>query len=84
VKIRLSFLNSIHPLVIKGSLYPLRNGLIQAADIDENLLTSDVISVEGKKEMLESIEEFEDNVKVIHKHIHVTYGNSLSGPRYIQ
>jgi hypothetical protein len=68
------------PIGYKGSLYPLRNGLIQAADIDENLLTSDVISVEGKKEMLESIEEFEDNVKVIHKHIHVTYGNSLSGP----
>jgi iron only hydrogenase large subunit-like protein len=68
------------PIGYKGSLYPLRNGLIQAADIDENLLTSDVVSVEGKKVMLESIGEFEENVKVIHKHLHVTYGNSLSGP----
>ncbi|MBN2486196.1 MAG: 4Fe-4S binding protein [Bacteroidales bacterium] len=68
------------PLGYKGSLYPIRNGFIQAADIDENLLTSMVISVEGKKEMLESIDEFEDNVKVIHRHLHVTYGNSLAGP----
>ena len=68
------------PIGYKGSLYPIQNGLIQAADIDENLLTSFVISVEGKKEMLESIEEFENNVKVIHRHLHVTYGNSLAGP----
>jgi iron only hydrogenase large subunit-like protein len=68
------------PIGYKGSLYPLRNGLIQAADIDENLLTSDVISVEGKRDMLESIDEFEDNIKLIHKHLHVAYGNSLSGP----
>ncbi|MBN1596872.1 MAG: 4Fe-4S dicluster domain-containing protein [Bacteroidales bacterium] len=68
------------PLGFKGSLYPLRNGLIQAADIDENLLTTHVISVEGKTAMLESIREFENNVKVIHRHLHVTYGNALSGP----
>ncbi|MBN2523195.1 MAG: 4Fe-4S binding protein [Bacteroidales bacterium] len=68
------------PLGFKGSLYPLRNGLIQAAEIDENLLTTHVISIEGKKAMVESIEEFEHNVKVIHRHIHVNYGNSLTGP----
>lgn len=68
------------PAGYKGSLYPLRNGFIQAADIDENLLTSNVISVEGKKQMLESINEFESNVKTIHRHLHVTYGNSLQGP----
>lgn len=68
------------PIGYKGSLYPIRNGFLQAADIDENLLTGEVAAVEGKKEMLESIDEFEENVNVIHKHIHVTYGNSLSGP----
>jgi iron only hydrogenase large subunit-like protein len=68
------------PIGYKGSLYPLKNGFIQAADIDENLLTSNVISVEGKKQMLESINEFENNVKLIHRHLHVTYGNSLQGP----
>lgn len=68
------------PLGFKGSLFPIRNGLIQAADIDENLLTSHVICVEGKNAMMESIREFENNVKVIHRHLHVTYGSYLSGP----
>jgi PAS domain-containing protein len=68
------------PLGYKGSLYPLSNGLIQAADIDENLLTTHVLSVEGKDAMIESIDEFENNVKVIHRHLHVTFGNMIAGP----
>ena len=68
------------PLGYKGSLYPIRNGLVQAADIDENLLTTHVLSVEGKKAMIEAIGEFENNVKIIHRHLHVSYGNTLSGP----
>ncbi len=68
------------PVGYKGSLYPIRNGLIQAADIDENLLTTAVICAEGKKEMIESIWEFENNVKIIHRNLHATYGNSLAGP----
>lgn len=70
------------PRGFKGSLFPIRNGLIQAADIDENLLTTHVVCLEGKKEMLESIEEFENNVKVIHRHLHVMYGNTLAGPGF--
>jgi iron only hydrogenase large subunit-like protein len=68
------------PFGYKGSLFPLRNGLLQAADIDENLLTSNVICLEGRKGMLESIAEFEKNVKIIQRHLHITYGNSLAGP----
>lgn len=68
------------PRGYKGSLFPIRNGLIQAADIDENLLTTNFICVEGQKAMLESIEEFENNVKVIHRHLHINYGSNLSGP----
>ena len=68
------------PIGYKGSLYPLSNGIIQAADIDENRLTTDIITVEGRKGMLESIQEFENNVKIIHRHLNVTYGNALSGP----
>jgi iron only hydrogenase large subunit-like protein len=68
------------PFGFKGSLYPISNGLIQAADIEENLLTTNVICVEGKQAMIESIEEFENNVKVIHRHLHVMSGNMLSGP----
>jgi iron only hydrogenase large subunit-like protein len=70
------------PLGFKGSLFPVRNGLIQAADIDENLLTAHVVCVDGMKDMVETIEEFENNVKVIHRHLHVMYGSSLSGPGF--
>lgn len=69
-----------NPLGFKGCLFPIRNGIMQAADVDENLLTSHVICVEGNNAMMESIQEFESNVKVIHRHLHVTYGNYLSGP----
>jgi iron only hydrogenase large subunit-like protein/PAS domain-containing protein len=68
------------PFGFKGSLYPIRNGLIQAADIEENLLTTNVMSVEGMQSMIESIEEFESNVKIIHRHLHVMSGNMLTGP----
>ncbi|MBN2215057.1 MAG: 4Fe-4S binding protein [Bacteroidales bacterium] len=68
------------PLGYKGSLFPLSNGIIQSADMDENRLTADIITVEGQQAMIESIQEFENNVKLIHRHLNVTYGNALSGP----
>lgn len=68
------------PIGYKGSLYPMTNGFLQAADIDENLLTSNVVCVEGKKQMIDCIDEFSSTVKVIKRNLHVTYGNSLEGP----
>ncbi|MBN2348775.1 MAG: 4Fe-4S binding protein [Bacteroidales bacterium] len=68
------------PLGYKGSLYPLRNGLLQAAEMDENLLTTHIFCVQGKRAMIEAIAEFEKSVKIIKRHIHVTYGNWLIGP----
>ncbi len=68
------------PIGYKGSLYPLANGFLQAADIDENLLTSQVVTVVGKKQMTGCINEFSSNLKVIKRNLHVTYGNSLEGP----
>ena len=70
------------PLSYKGALYPLTNGLIQAADLDENLLTTNVVSIEGNKPMMETIQEFENNIKFIHRHVHITSGNSLAGPGF--
>jgi iron only hydrogenase large subunit-like protein len=70
------------PLSYKGALYPLTNGIIQAADMDENLVTSNVVSIEGKKAMMEAIQEFENNIKFIHRHVHITSGNALAGPGF--
>ncbi len=68
------------PIAYKGSLYPLSNGLLQAADMDENLLTTNVFCIQGKRAMLESVAEFEKNIKVIKRNLHITYGNTLVGP----
>lgn len=70
------------PLSYKGALYPLTNGIIQAADMDENLVTTNVVSVEGKKAMMEAIQEFDSNIKSIHRHVHITSGNSMAGPGF--
>jgi iron only hydrogenase large subunit-like protein len=68
------------PLSYKGSLYPLRNGFAQAADMDENLLTAGMFSLEGKKEMVEAITEFESNISIIQRHFCISFGNNLDGP----
>jgi iron only hydrogenase large subunit-like protein len=46
------------PIGNKGSLYPISNGILQAADIDENLLTSKITTVEGSKDMVSSLTAF--------------------------
>ncbi|MBS1233855.1 MAG: Iron hydrogenase 1, partial [Bacteroidetes bacterium] len=53
-----------------------------AADMDENLVTSNVISIEGIKAMMGALQEFENNIKFIHRHVHITSGNSLAGPGF--
>jgi iron only hydrogenase large subunit-like protein len=65
------------PLSYKGSLYPLRNGFAQSADMDENLLTASMFSLEGKKEMIEAIAQFEANITTIQRHFCIMYGNGL-------
>jgi iron only hydrogenase large subunit-like protein len=69
-----------NPLSYKGALYPLRNGFAQAADMDENMLTTHMFSLEGKKEMIDAITEFENNIATIQRHFCITFGNGLDGP----
>ena len=68
------------PLGFKGSLYPLVNGLIQAAEIGENILTSNIISIAGVNEAMEAISEFEENIESIQRHFNISFGNQLTGP----
>lgn len=68
------------PLSYKGSLYPLRNGFAQAADMDENLLTASMFSIEGKMEMINAVNEFENNITTIQRHFCISFGNGLEGP----
>ncbi|HEY4784531.1 MAG TPA: [Fe-Fe] hydrogenase large subunit C-terminal domain-containing protein, partial [Bacteroidales bacterium] len=47
------------PLGYKGSLYPISNGLLQAADISEDLLSGNVVTTEGRHNMIEAVREME-------------------------
>jgi len=42
-----------------GALLPVRRGLLQAAQIDEDLLRCEVVSAEGQDEFVQAIREFE-------------------------
>ena len=42
-----------------GALFPLSRGLLQAAQISEDLVSGDVVSADGRTEFVEAIKEFE-------------------------
>lgn len=69
------------PIGNLGSLYPLSNGIIFASGINENLLTSKVITAEGKDNMIDSVDEFGRNTEFIKKHFNIFYHEGcLMGP----
>ena len=41
-----------------GALFPIGRGMLQAAQIPEDLMTGEVVATEGRKNMLEAIREF--------------------------
>lgn len=42
-----------------GAIYPIGGGLLQAAGIDEDLLSMNVVSAEGNREFIQSLADFE-------------------------
>jgi two-component system NtrC family sensor kinase len=42
-----------------GALFPITRGLLQAADLDEDLLTGDIVSADGRQNLVEAITDFE-------------------------
>jgi Fe-S-cluster-containing hydrogenase component 2/PAS domain-containing protein len=80
------------PLGNKGSLYPISNGLLQAAAIDENLLTGKVITTEGKVNMIKTMDEIERHTAIFSYHFNIFYdkgcimgpGTSPNGDRFLR
>jgi len=80
------------PLGYKGSLFPISNGILQAADLDENLLTGSIITAEGKSNILAAISQFEISVDFIKQHFNLFYcegclmgpGTSRGGKKFIR
>lgn len=66
------------PLGYKGSYFPIANGIIQAAGIDEELHKTPVVTAEGEN-MLKAIQEFEDDIGSIKSHFNLFYKEFLMG-----
>jgi Na+-translocating ferredoxin:NAD+ oxidoreductase RNF subunit RnfB len=78
------------PLGYKGSFFPIANGIIQAAGIEEELHLTPVITVEGEG-MFDAVEEFEENIATIKHHFNLFYkeflmgrGTSAGGKRFLR
>lgn len=80
------------PIGYKGSLFPISNGLLQAAGISEDLLEGSVITTEGKYNMLYGTQQFEQNIDQIKRHFNMFYcegclmgpGTSPGGKKFIR
>lgn len=76
----------------KGSLYPISSGILQAANISEDLLTGHVYTASGRTSMIQAVKEFADHPLVINHHFNVYYdhgcimgpGTSRGGERFIR
>ncbi len=80
------------PIGYKGSLLPIANGILQAVDVDENLLTGDVITTEGSYNMIDAVDEFKSDAETIRRHFNLFYcegclmgpGMSRGGQKFIR
>jgi PAS domain-containing protein len=69
------------PLGHTGSLYPISNGILQAVNISEDLLTGSVITTEGRANMLHAVREFDTRIDHIRKNFNIFYDEGcLMGP----
>ncbi|MCK9220006.1 MAG: 4Fe-4S binding protein [Bacteroidales bacterium] len=69
------------PLGYKGSLYPISNGILQSVELNENLLTGQVITTEGRNNMIDAVKEFDTRIELIKRHFNIFYNEGcLMGP----
>jgi hypothetical protein len=89
---KLEFSEFDPPIGNKGSLFPIANGLLQAANISEDLLDGDVITAEGKMNLLNAGKQFHNDIETIKKHFNLYYcegclmgpGTSRGGEKFIR
>lgn len=80
------------PLGYKGSLYAVSNGILQAAGLSEDLMNGNIITSEGKDNILEALKEFDSSIDFIRKHFNLFYcegclmgpGTSPGGKKYLR
>jgi len=80
------------PIGYKGSLFPIGSGILQAVDINQSLLTGNIISSNGPDNTLEALEQFESSIELINRHFNLFYcegclmgpGTSKGGKKFIR
>lgn len=81
VESKVEFSDFDPPYGYKGSLYPISNGILEAANISERLLEGNVITTEGKPNMLQMFQQFERHIDDIKKHFNSFYDEGcIMGP----
>ena len=69
------------PIGFKGSLYPVSNGFLQAAGINEKLLDGKIVTADGDPHSLDAVESFENYIDHIQKHFNLFYNKGcIMGP----
>ncbi len=69
------------PIGYLGSLYPISNGIVYAAGLNESLMHGKVITVEGRNKMMDAAEEFNRHTENLKKHFNAFYhAGCLTGP----
>lgn len=64
-----------------GALYPLPAGIIQAAGIKRDIVTSRVITASGKEDILEAVTDFDKSIDTIQHHFNLFFCQGcLLGP----
>lgn len=89
---QLEFSDFDPPLGYKGSLYPISNGILQAVEINEDLLTGMVITTEGRNNMVDAVKEFDSRIDMIKRHFNIFYdegclmgpGTSVAGEKFLR
>ncbi len=61
------------PRGYKGYLYPISTGIIQAAGLNQDLLSGTVVTADGKDRILAAINQFEQGIDYIQKHFNMFY-----------
>lgn len=69
------------PIGRLGSLYPLSNGILEAASVIQSLMEGNVITSEGHTSSLKAIQSFEKNIDQVQKHYNIFFNEGcLMGP----
>jgi len=69
------------PLGYKGALFPLRTGLLAAGEINNSLLSGEIVASDGAENVIASVKNFFKHGKAIHRHFDLFFCHGcIAGP----